>query len=80
MNDEPGRYSRLEPSDYEGHYEGEISLERALREILEFDRRAAAAEVGARAVAATAHRLGIDVGTRPCPRWRWARRASRRSN
>ena len=60
MNDEPVDIRGWKPTDYEGHYEGEISLERAFAKSSNSIAAQLAAEVGARAVAATAHRLGIS--------------------
>jgi len=59
MNDEPVDIRGWKPSDFEGHYEGEISLERAFAKSSNSIAAQLAAEIGARAVAATAHRLGI---------------------
>ena len=59
MNDEPVNIRGWKPADYEGHYEGEISLERAFAKSSNSIAAQLAAEVGARAVAKTAHRLGI---------------------
>ncbi|HTW36744.1 MAG TPA: PBP1A family penicillin-binding protein [Rhizomicrobium sp.] len=59
MDDEPVNIRGWRPADYEGHYEGEISLERAFAKSSNSIAAQLAAEVGARAVAATAHRLGI---------------------
>jgi penicillin-binding protein 1A len=60
MDDEPVNIRGWRPADYEGHYEGEISLERAFAKSSNSIAAQLAAEVGARAVAATAHRLGIS--------------------
>ncbi len=60
MNDEPVNIRGWRPADFEGHYEGEISLERAFAKSSNSIAAQLAAEVGARAVAATAHRLGIS--------------------
>ena len=60
MNDEPVNIRGWKPADYEGRYEGEISLERAFAKSSNSIAAQLAAEVGARAVAATAHRLGIS--------------------
>ena len=59
MNDEPVNIRGWKPADYEGHYEGQISLERAFAKSSNSIAAQLAAEVGTRAVAATAHRLGI---------------------
>jgi penicillin-binding protein 1A len=59
MNDEPVNIRGWRPSDYEGRYEGAISLERAFAKSSNSIAAQLAAEVGTRAVAATAHRLGI---------------------
>jgi penicillin-binding protein 1A len=59
MDDEPVNIRGWRPSDYEGHYEGEISLERAFAKSSNSIAAQLAAEVGTRAVARTAHRLGI---------------------
>jgi len=59
MNDEPVNIRGWKPADYEGHYEGEISLERAFAKSSNSIAAQLAAEVGPRAVAATARRLGI---------------------
>ncbi|HUO92148.1 MAG TPA: PBP1A family penicillin-binding protein [Rhizomicrobium sp.] len=58
-NDEPINIRGWKPSDYEGHYEGEISLEHAFAKSSNSIAAQLAAEVGPRAVAATARRLGI---------------------
>ena len=60
MDDEPVNIHGWRPADFEGHYEGEISLERAFAKSSNSIAAQLAAEVGARAVAATAHRLGIS--------------------
>src|SRR5271155_2558983 len=59
MKDEPVNIRGWRPADFEGRYEGEISLERAFAKSSNSIAAQLAAEVGARAVAATAHRLGI---------------------
>jgi len=59
MDDEPVNIHGWRPADFEGRYEGEISLERAFAKSSNSIAAQLAAEVGARAVAATAHRLGI---------------------
>jgi penicillin-binding protein 1A len=59
MNDEPIDIRGWKPSDFEGHYEGAITLERAFAKSSNSVAAQLAAEVGTRAVARTAHRLGI---------------------
>ena len=59
MNDEPFSIRGWSPEDYEGKYEGEISLERAFAKSSNSIAAQLAAQVGARTVARTAHRLGI---------------------
>ncbi|HWU27372.1 MAG TPA: PBP1A family penicillin-binding protein [Rhizomicrobium sp.] len=59
MNDEPVSIRGWAPDDYEGRYEGEISLERAFAKSSNSIAVQLAAEVGTRTVARTAHRLGI---------------------
>jgi penicillin-binding protein 1A len=59
MNDEPVDIGGWTPSDYEGRYEGEITLERAFAKSSNSIAVQLTAQVGARAVAAAAHRLGI---------------------
>ncbi len=59
MNDEPIDIRGWKPGDYEGHYEGEITLERAFAKSSNSVAAQLTAEVGARTVAAAAHRLGI---------------------
>jgi len=59
MDDAPVNIRGWRPADFEGRYEGEISLERAFAKSSNSIAAQLAAEVGARAVAATAHRLGI---------------------
>ena len=61
MNDEPVDIRGWRPADFEGRYEGEISLERAFAKSSNSVAAQLTAEVGPRAVAATAHRLGIVI-------------------
>jgi len=60
MNDSPVDIQGWQPSDYEGRYEGPITLTRAFAKSSNAIAVQLTEEVGARAVAATAHRLGID--------------------
>jgi penicillin-binding protein 1A len=59
MNDEPIQIGKWKPDDYEGRYEGEITLTRAFAKSSNAVAVELTQDVGARAVAATAHRLGI---------------------
>ena len=59
MNDGPVDIHGWKPSDYEGKYEGEITLTRAFAKSSNVIAAQLTAEVGASVVAKTAHRLGI---------------------
>jgi len=59
MNDGPVDIHGWKPADYEGKYEGEISLTRAFAKSSNVIAAQLTAEVGAGVVARTAHRLGI---------------------
>ena len=59
MNDGPIDIHGWKPSDYEGHFEGEISLTRAFAKSSNVIAAQLTNEVGAAVVAKTAHRLGI---------------------
>jgi penicillin-binding protein 1A len=59
MVDEPIDIRGWKPDDYEGRYEGEITLERAFAKSSNSIAVQLAAKIGTRAVAITAHRLGI---------------------
>ncbi len=59
MNDGPVDIHGWKPSDYEGKYEGEISLERAFAKSSNVIAAELTAEVGPREVVRTAKRLGI---------------------
>ncbi len=67
MDDEPVDIHGWKPDDYEGRYEGRISLERAFAKSSNSIAVQLAAEVGASAVADTAHRLGITAELREVP-------------
>jgi penicillin-binding protein 1A len=58
-NDEPVDIHGWHPSDYEGKFEGEISLTRAFAKSSNSVAAQLTEQVGPRVVAATAHRLGI---------------------
>lgn len=60
MNDGPVDIHGWKPGNYEGEYEGEISLTRAFAKSSNSVSAQLTAEVGPRVVAATAHRLGIS--------------------
>jgi len=60
MNDAPVDIHGWKPSDYEGKYEGEITLTRAFAKSSNAVAAQLTQEVGARAVADTAYRLGIQ--------------------
>ena len=59
MNDGPVDIHGWKPSDYEGKFEGEMSLTRAFAKSSNVIAAQLTAEVGAAVVAKTAHRLGI---------------------
>jgi penicillin-binding protein 1A len=59
MNDGPIDIHGWKPSDYEGHFEGNISLTRAFAKSSNVIAAQLTNEVGAAVVAKTAHRLGI---------------------
>ncbi|MGN6515086.1 MAG: transglycosylase domain-containing protein [Rhizomicrobium sp.] len=59
MNDGPVDIHGWKPGDYEGHYEGDITLTRAFAKSSNVVAAQLISEVGAKAVAKTAHRLGI---------------------
>ena len=59
MNDGPIDIHGWQPSDYEGHFEGMISLTRAFAKSSNSVAAQLTSEVGPGAVARTAHRLGI---------------------
>ena len=59
MNDGPVDIHGWKPDDYEGKFEGEISLTRAFAKSSNVIAAQLTAEVGAQVVAGTAHRLGI---------------------
>jgi penicillin-binding protein 1A len=59
MNDGPLDIRGWKPSDYEGKYEGQITLTRAFAKSSNVIAAQLTAEVGASVVASTAHRLGI---------------------
>ncbi|HTP78106.1 MAG TPA: PBP1A family penicillin-binding protein [Rhizomicrobium sp.] len=59
MNDGPVDIHGWKPGDYEGHFEGEISLTRAFAKSSNVIAAQLTDEVGASVVAKTAHRLGI---------------------
>ncbi len=59
MNDGPVQIGKWKPGNYEGHYEGEITLTRAFAKSSNAVAAQLTAEAGPRAVARTAHRLGI---------------------
>jgi penicillin-binding protein 1A len=58
-NDEPVDIHGWQPSDYEGRFEGEITLTRAFAKSSNSVAAQLTEQVGAATVAATAHRLGI---------------------
>jgi penicillin-binding protein 1A len=58
-NDEPVNIHGWQPSDYEGKFEGEITLTRAFAKSSNSVAAQLTQDVGPRTVAATAHRLGI---------------------
>ena len=58
-NDEPVDIHGWKPSDYEGHFEGEITLTRAFAKSSNSVAAQLTADVGPASVAATARRLGI---------------------
>jgi penicillin-binding protein 1A len=60
MNDAPVDIQGWKPSDYEGKYEGEITLTRAFAKSSNAVAAQLTQEVGAHAVAKTAYRLGIQ--------------------
>jgi len=60
MNDAPVDIHGWKPSDYEGKYEGEITLTRAFAKSSNAVAAQLTAEVGPHAVAKTAYRLGIE--------------------
>ncbi len=60
MNDGPVKLGRWQPGNYEGKYEGEITLTRAFAKSSNAVAAQLTMEQGAGAVARTAHRLGID--------------------
>jgi penicillin-binding protein 1A len=60
MNDAPIDIHGWKPSDYEGKYEGEITLTRAFAKSSNAVAAQLTQEVGAHAVAKTAYRLGIQ--------------------
>jgi len=59
MNDEPIDIHGWKPADFENEYEGEVTLTEAFAKSSNSVAAQLTEEVGARAVAATAHRLGI---------------------
>lgn len=59
MDDGPVDIHGWKPSDYEGHYEGDITLTRAFAKSSNVVAAQLIVEVGPKAVARTAHRLGI---------------------
>lgn len=59
VDDEPVKIHGWQPSDYEGRYEGEITLKRAFAKSSNSVAAQLATEAGPKAVAAVAHRLGI---------------------
>ncbi|MBV9990157.1 MAG: PBP1A family penicillin-binding protein [Alphaproteobacteria bacterium] len=59
MNDVPVNIHGWKPDDYEGKYEGEISLTRAFAKSSNSIAAQLTAQLGPRTVARTAHRLGI---------------------
>jgi penicillin-binding protein 1A len=59
MNDGPIDIHGWKPSDYEGHFEGNISLTRAFAKSSNVIAAQLTNEVGAAVVAKTAHRLGV---------------------
>lgn len=67
MNDGPIDIRGWQPEDYEGRFEGMISLTRAFAKSSNSVAAQLTSEVGARAVAATAHRLGISSDLVPVP-------------
>jgi penicillin-binding protein 1A len=60
MNDAPVDIHGWKPSDYEGEFEGEITLTRAFAKSSNVVAAELTAEVGPRIVAETAYRLGIE--------------------
>jgi penicillin-binding protein 1A len=60
MNDEPVDIHGWKPADFENEYEGEITLSEAFAKSSNSVAAQLTEEVGPRAVAATAHRLGIS--------------------
>ena len=60
MDDEPVDIHGWKPSDFEGHYEGTITLERAFAKSSNAIAAQLTEDVGPRAVAEAAHRLGIN--------------------
>lgn len=60
MNDGPVDIHGWKPDDYEGKFEGEISLTRAFAKSSNAIAAQLTDEVGAKVVAGTAHRLGIE--------------------
>ncbi|MBN9566651.1 MAG: PBP1A family penicillin-binding protein [Alphaproteobacteria bacterium] len=61
MDDKPVQIGKWQPSNYEGRYEGPITLTRAFAKSSNSVAVQLTNAVGARAVAATAHRLGISA-------------------
>ena len=60
MDDGPVDIHGWKPGNYEGHFEGEITLTRAFAKSSNVVAAQLTAEVGPKAVAQTAHRLGIN--------------------
>jgi penicillin-binding protein 1A len=67
MNDGPVDIHGWKPSDNEGHYEGNITLTRAFAKSSNVVAAQLIAEVGPKAVARTAHRLGITTSLLAVP-------------
>ena len=67
MNDGPVDIHGWKPGNYEGHFEGEITLTRAFAKSSNVVAAQLTAEVGPGAVAKTAHRLGINSYLQPVP-------------
>jgi penicillin-binding protein 1A len=67
MDDGPVDIHGWKPGNYEGHFEGDITLTRAFAKSSNVVAAQLAAEVGPRAVVKTAHRLGINSNLMAVP-------------
>jgi penicillin-binding protein 1A len=67
MDDGPVDIHGWKPGNYEGHFEGDITLTRAFAKSSNVIAAQLAAEVGPRAVVKTAHRLGINTNLLAVP-------------